>query len=403
MKKLLAIFMALIMLIPMTLCVNAADTAPEVPVFGNALDNITNAVTPPSGSPVFANSNTSGSTNLAGTSGSAYKLTTAAGSNVSTASSILPIYQRNTKGTNQAVGAVTSNAVNNLSRGTYTVSIWLRSNDVGGFAAANTKIAVELLPSAVVQQNFKDASDEGNPLKPGDVGVGLVTLFNSDNDQYSDTFKNANNKTWYKYSAEITVNTSFSKMCIWAVVDGTETEAVTVWVDELSIEKAEENTAPVLAGAQISAKYTHGEGEAVSVRFLGGIDNYENYEALGFRIAYRYTDGSSNPKFTYKDITTDSVYTSVLAGNHTEVKSTSYGMKYFYATSVTDIEIKSGGQYEFIITPVAIEKDTHRELVLESCRYVITASSGTFNNSRFACVDMDTLPTDYASVNSLMK
>ena len=78
-------------------------------------------------------------------------------------------------------------------------------------------------------------------------------------------------------------------------------------------------------------------------------------------------------------------------------------MKYFYATSVTDIEIKSGGQYEFIITPVAIEKDTHRELVLESCRYVITASSGTFNNSRFACVDMDTLPTDYASVNSLMK
>lgn len=407
MKKLLAFFMALIMLISMTLCVNATetDTAPEVPAFGHSLDNIGNAVTPPSGSPVFANASTSGATNLAGASGSAYKLTTAVGENVSTASSILPIYPRNTKGTDDAVGTISSSTVSDLVRGTYTVSIWLRSNDVEEFASANTKLAVELFPSTVLQKDFKDAVDDGSPIKPGDVGVGLVTLFSSDNDQYSATFKNTNDKTWYKYSAEISVNAGFSQMCIWAIVDGEETKAVNVWIDELSIEKVSKHETPVLAGAQISDEYDYGAGKAVSVRFLGGVDNYENYEALGFRIAYRY-DGSGNSKFTYKDITTDSVYTSVLvesSGKHTAVKSTSYGMKYFYATSVDGIEIKSSGQYEFIITPVAIEKDTHRVLVLESCRYVITANTGKFDVSGLGRVDMDTLPTDYASVNSLMK
>ena len=402
MKKLLAFFMALIMLLPMTLCVNATDTntdtAPEVPVFGNTLDNIGNVVTPPTGSPKFSSSTTSGATNLAGANGYAYKLDTASGSDVSTASSILPIYPRNTKGTDEAVGAIASNAtaVGSLVRGTYTVSIWLRSDDVTNFASANTKLAVELLPSTVVTNNFSNT--------PGTNGVGLVTLFSSDNDQYSDTFTNAK-KTWYKYSAEITVNTSFSQMCIWAIVDGTETQVVSIWIDELSIEKTAEHTTPVLAAAQISGKYEYGEGEAVSVRFLGSIDSYENYEALGFRIAYRYN--GSNSEFTYRDIQSDSVYTSVLADSLDEdklvaVQSINYGVKYFYATSIDGIEIEEEGQYEFIITPIAIEKDTHRELVLESCRYVITANSGAFNMSRFARVDMDSLPTDYAALNSQM-
>ena len=213
------------------------------------------------------------------------------------------------------------------------------------------------------------------------------------------------NRTWTKYTATVTLDISCAKFCMWATSNGSIPATVTTYFDELSVEKVEENTAPILAGAQLSNAYEYGEGEAVSVRFLGGVDNYENYEALGFRIAYRYNDGNGNSEFTYKDITTDSVYTSVLAensGKYAAVTSTSYGLRYFYAVAVKGIELKSSGQYEFIITPVAIEKDTHRELVLESCRYVITASSGTFNNSRFACVDMDTLPTDYEYVNSLM-
>ena len=390
MKKLLAIFMALIMLIPMTLCVNAADTAPDVPVFGNELDSVSNSGTQTATTPPNFSAAT-GSVNLESSSGPQCKLTIPKNaSSISWRSSTETIY---VEGDETTAGEAV------LTRGTYNVSIWIytqnSSNVSQGLVTgnANTEFGVELYPSTT-----NEAFTKGN----GGVYVKLLNADGTTATGVTTTSKKAGSRTWTKYTATVTLDVSCTKFCLWATSNGSTASEVTTYFDELSIEKVAEHTAPILAGAQISAKYTHGEGEAFSIRFLGGIDNYENYEALGFRIAYRYT-GSDNSKFTYKDITTDSVYTSVLAGNHTEVKSTSYGMKYFYATSVTDIEIKSGGQYEFIITPVAIEKDTHRELVLESCRYVVTASSGTFNNSRFDCLDMDTLPTDYASVNSLMK
>ena len=398
MKKLLAIFMALIMLIPMTLCVNAADTAPDVPVFGNSLNFTANYGTTSSTTPKFSTSSSS-SMNLSGTTGYGTSLeipTTVSATSWRSATRYL--FAQGEEPTDATSARADSGNV--LTRGTYNVSIYIYTDNNGtkqGIVAgkANTEFGVELYPA-----NTNETFEKGS----GGVYVKLLNADGTTADGIDDTSsKKVGNRTWTKYTATVTLDISCAKFCLWATSNGAINDKVTTYFDELSIEKVAKHTAPVLAGAQISAKYTYGEGEAVSVRFLGGIDNYENYEALGFRIAYRYTDGSSNPKFTYKDITTDSVYTSVLAGNHTEVKSTSYGMKYFYATSVTDIEIKSGGQYEFIITPVAIEKDTHRELVLESCRYVITASSGTFNNSRFACVDMDTLPTDYASVNSNMK
>ncbi len=280
-----------------------------------------------------------------------------------------------------------------LTRGTYTVSVWIYTKNSSNVSqglvtgTANTEFGVELYPSTTnVSFYVKLLNADGTAAE----GVEAIdTKFGS--------------RTWTKYTASVTLTTSCANFCLLAKSYGGATAEVATYFDELSIEKTSEHTTPVLAGAQISGKYEYGEGEAVSVRFLGAVDSYENYEALGFRIAYRYTGGNS--EFTYRDIQSDSVYTSVLAessGKHVAVKSINYGMKYFYATSIDGIEIKESAQYEFIITPIAIEKDTHKELVLESCRYVITAKDGTFNMSRFARVDMDTLPTDYASLNSEM-
>lgn len=388
MKKILAFLMALVMLIPSALCVSAeaADAAPDVPAFGHTLDSIGNAATPGSGAPKFTDSSTSGSTNLAGASGRAYKLTVGTTNGTSTASSVMSIYAREEKANGAAVGAIT-NSVANLTRGTYRVSIWIRSNDINKLA--NTELKVELLSSTVSQSQLGSA-------KPGDLGVGLVALYGSGS-EVAETYSNANGKTWNKYEAEITVSSGFSQMCVWAVTVG-ENQTADVYIDEVSVEKAEEHDAPVLAGAQVSnAPYqTDGEKQAVSLRFIGGVDSYENYEALGFRIAYRYQSGTSASEFTYKDITTECVYTGVLAGDlGVEIKSIHCGVKYFYAVTVTDIVLKDSGKYEFIVTPVAIDKNTHEELVLESCKYVIKASDGTFMNNEFACVDTNTLPFDF--------
>ena len=57
--------------------------------------------------------------------------------------------------------------------------------------------------------------------------------------------------------------------------------------------------------------------------------------------------------------------------------------------------MKDSGKYEFIVTPVAIDKDTHEELVLESCKYVIHAKNGNFIHSEHACVDTNVLPSDF--------
>lgn len=388
MKKLLAFFMALIMLLPMTLCVNAEDSAPkEVPVFGNELDSVGNgaqtATTP------LNFSAAGGSVNLESSSGPQCKLTIPKNaSSVSWRSTTETIY---VKGNETTAGEAV------LTRGTYTVSVWIYTKNSSNVSqglvtgTANTEFGVELYPSTTnVSFYVKLLNADGTAAE----GVEAIdTKFGS--------------RTWTKYTASVTLTTSCANFCLLAKSYGGATAEVATYFDELSIEKVSEHTTPVLAGAQISKKYEHGEGEAVSVRFLGAVDSYENYEALGFRIAYRYSDGSGNPKFTYRDIQSNSVYKSVLAedsdkGKHVAVMSINYGMKYFYATSIDGIEIKTSGQYEFIITPVAIEKDTHKELVLESCRYFITANTGAFNMSKFARVDMDTLPTDYASLNSEM-
>ena len=400
MKKLLAFFIALIMLIPMTLCINAADTAPDVPEFSNSLNFTSNYTSNSSTTPKFSTSSNS-TMNLSGTTGygSSLEIPTTVGT-TSWRSATRYLFAKGEEPTDATAAKADSGNV--LTRGTYNVSIYIYTDNNGtkqGIVAgnANTEFGVELYPA-----NTNEAFEKGN----GGVYVKFLNADGTTADGVTTSNKKVGNRTWTKYTATVTLDISCAKFCLWATSNGAISAKVTTYFDELSVEKSAENTAPVLAGAQMSAKYTYGDGEAVSVRFLGGIDNYENYEALGFRIAYRYTDGNGNSEFTYRDITTNSVYTSVLAessGKHTAVKSTSYGIKYFYATAVDGIEIKTSGQYEFIITPVAIEKDTHRELVLESCRYVITANSGTFNNSRFGCVDMDTLPTDYASVNSLMK
>ena len=388
MKKILAFLMALIMLIPGTLCVGAEDSAaaPDVPVFGHTLDGIGNAVTPGAGAPKFADGNTTGATNLAGGNGRAFSLATGTTNGTNTPSSVMNIYARNEKAINAAVGTVTD-TVANLTRGSYLVSVWVRSDDV--IKLANTKLTVELLPSTVVQNQLKG-------VIPGDLGVGLVTLYESGS-TIADTYYN-NKKTWNKYEAEITVDSGFSKMCLWATTVGEGATSATAYIDELSVEKVGEHDAPVLAGAQVSTvPYQTDEGkQAVSLRFVGGVDGYENYEALGFRIAYRYQSGTTTQEFAYRDVTTDSVYTSVLAGDlGVEVKSINYGVKYFYAATVTDIVLKDSGKYEFIVTPVAIDKNTHEELVLESCKYVIKASDGTFMNNELACVDINALPSDF--------
>ncbi len=399
MKKLLAFFMALIMLIPMTLCVNATDTTPEVPVFGNSLNFTSNYTTTATTTPKFSTSSNS-SMNLSGVSGYGTSLeipTTV--TSVSWRSATRYLFVEGEEPTDATLAKADSGNV--LTRGTYEVSIYIYTEKDGekqGIVAgnANTEFGVELYPTTTSESFTK-----GN----GGVYVKFLNADGSTAEGITTTDTKVGSRTWTKYTATVTLDKSCAKFCLWATSNGAIDAKVTTYFDELSVEKVSEHTAPVLAGAQISGIYEHGEGEAVSVRFLGGIDSYENYEALGFRIAYRYSDGSGNPEFTYRDIQSDSVYTSVLAdssGKHVAVKSINYGMKYFYATSIDGIEIKTSGQYEFIITPVAIEKDTHKELVLESCRYVITASSGAFNMSRFGRVDMDSLPTDYASLNSQM-
>ena len=400
MKKILAIFMALVMLIPMTLCVNASNTAPEVPEFSNSLNFTANYTSNSSTTPKFSTSSSS-SMNLSGTTGygSSLEIPTTV-SAISWRSATRYLFAKGEEPTDATAAKADSGNV--LTRGTYNVSIYIYTDNNGtkqGIAAgnANTEFGVELYPA-----NTNEAFEKGN----GGVYVKFLNADGTTAEGVITSDTKVGNRTWTKYTATVTLDISCSKFCLWATSNGAISAKVTTYFDELSVEKVSENVAPVLAGAQISNVYAYGDGEAVSVRFLGGVDNYENYEALGFRIAYRYTREGDNSKFTYRDITTDSVYTSVLAessGKYAAVKSTSYGMRYFYAVSVKDIELKADGQYEFIITPVAIEKDTHRELVLESCRYVITANTGKFNNSRFACVDMETLPTDYASVNSLMK
>ena len=390
MKKILAFLMALVMLIPGTLCVGAAEsaTAPDVPAFGHTLDGVANVVTPATGAPKYADGKTSGATNLAGVSGRAFGLTIGATSGTQTASSIMDIYARNDKSDDAAVGAITD-TVANLTRGTYRVSVWIRSNDTANLA--NTELTVELLPSTVINGNFKETT------KPGDLGIGYVTLYENGS-AVADTYYNANGKTWNKYEAEITVSSGFSKMCLWATTVGENATSATAYIDELSIEKVGEQPAPVLAGAQLSSGFyeTDDGKQAVSIRFVGGVDSYENYEALGFRIAYRYQSGTVTQEYTYRDVTTDCVYTSVLAGDvDSVVRSINCGVKYFYAVTVTDILKKDSGKYEFIVTPVAIEKDTHKELVLESCRYVVKASDGTFMNNEFACVDTNVLPSEF--------
>ena len=391
MKKILAFLMALVMLIPGTLCVSAEEsaTAPDVPAFGHTLDGVKNAVSPGDGAPKFDTPGSTGtSTNLVGKSGYYFKLITGTKKETSTASSVKNIYARSEKLDGAAVGTITD-VVANLTRGTYRVSIWIRTEDVVDLA--NTELKVELLPSNVIQGHFN------SDTKPGDLGVGVVTLYESGS-TVAETHTSAAKKIWNKYEAEITVKSSFSKMCLWAATVGENATASTVYIDELSIEKVGEHHVPVLAGAQVStAPYQTDEGkQAVSLRFVGGVDSYENYEALGFRIAYRYLSGTTTQKYTYRDVTTDCVYTSVLAGDvDSEVKSINCGVKYFYATTVTDIVLKDSGKYEFIVTPVAIDKDSHEELVLESCKYVIHAKNGNFIHSERACVDTNVLPSDF--------
>ena len=230
---------------------------------------------------------------------------------------------------------------------------------------------------------------------PGSFGVGYGTLTAS-----GINYTAQNGKVWLKYTTTIEVASNFSNVTIWAKTGADTTTAVNVYIDELSVEKIEERTAPVLVGAQLSGKYTMDSGsDAVSIRFLGGVDSYENYSALGFRIAYKYSNTGETGDFVYKDFTTSSVYTSVLAsenGVNEVAESINYGVKYFYTLTVKGIELKeSGGSYDFFVTPVAIDKTTGEELVLETCGYKIKAIDGSFINSEFVCVDTDTLPTVY--------